>query len=236
MTTSMEMTCTRVSRKPAGTPPVIPGMNTSMRWLAVMIGVVLSMAVLPGCESEADRLERIYVEATAKGRASASATLVKEWRAKKVTLNEAINLAYSRSETRQDSRSCQFAGAVLDAIETLDDELPHETLSSLFWYRVGGLAGQSAVVAFTLGDDRMARSLVLVGAERWQNDIYWIRHPAHDALTSYILLAVGEQQEAVRRLEGRIGNSIEVDEALEDIRARIAEARRREAEREPGGN
>jgi hypothetical protein len=209
-------------------------METTMRWLAVLLGVVLSVAVLPGCESEADRLERIYVEATAKGRASASATLVKEWRAKKVTLNEAINLAYSRSETRQDSRSCQFAGAVLDAIETLDDELPHETLNALFWYRVGGLASQSAGVAFTLGDDEMARSLVLGASERWQNDIYWIRHPAHDALTSYIMLAVGEEKEAVRRLESRAGNTVEVDEALEDIKARIAAQRAAERDRGRG--
>jgi hypothetical protein len=87
------------------------------------------------------------------------------------------------------------------------------------WFRIGGLAGAAAEKAYLGEQFAEARSLVLAGPRRWQSDAYWLRHPGHDALASYIMFSVGEGGEALKRLRERPQMTEELQKACDDITA-----------------
>jgi len=186
------------------------------RWLLALC--LIALTVLGGCKSEKSRLEAVYAAAGSAtgGRAGAANELRKQWGAKKVTMVEAVAMAHTKLDLPGDAASIAFAGAVLDVIEIVLPEIEPQT-NELFWIQTGTLAGKAAAVAFNGNDIPLARSLVLAGSDRWQNDAYWLRHPDHDAVASLILHRSGESKEAIGRLRSRPELSEETQAALDVI-------------------
>jgi hypothetical protein len=194
--------------------------------------LALAMA-FGGCERRAPVAQVAAVAASPTGgRGAAAAQLVSRWKAgDHDVLTKARDLAFEQLDsaksgqpgptTRVVSRSVDataFAGAVLDALEQLTQQLPMDAEHELFWMRVGGLAFAASEEAFAGGRLVEARSLVFAGGQRWQNEAYWMMHTGHDALASGILAQSGERAEAVRRLEERTDLNGPAAEMLEWLR------------------
>lgn len=186
-----------------------------------------------GCERQAPVTQIAAMAASPKGgRAVAATQLVGRWKAGDGVLDQSINLAFEQLESAGSGKpgpttgavaksvdATAFAGAVLDAAETLGPKLPMDAEHELFWMRVGGLAFAASQEAFASGRLSEARSLVFAGGQRWQNEAYWMTHTGHDALASAVLARSGERGEAVRRLEERTDLNGPAAEMLEWLKS-----------------
>lgn len=185
------------------------------RWLLPVL--LLALAMTAGCKSEKSRLEEIYASAgSAGGRGTAMNELRKQWASGKVTIVEAVGLAHTRLDSPGDAGAVAFAGAVLDTVAMIQPEIEDKT-NELFWIQVGTLAGKAAAVAYAASDVPLARSLVLGGSNRWDNEAYWREHPAHDALASLVMHKSGESKEALERLRSRPELGAETQAAFDEI-------------------
>ena len=187
--------------------------------LAVLaIHALVASFTQTGCGNRTDPL--LQAAATANsvsgGRSASTALLVKSWEAGDLKLDDAMNLAFDYLESAKSNRplkgtnvivpspnATNYAGAVLDALEQVQSQLPQGGEFEIFWMRVGGLAFAAAEEAHAAGRVAEARTLVFAGGKRWQNDAYWQSHSAHDGLASVILARSGERSEAISRLRDR---------------------------------
>lgn len=179
----------------------------AVRLMAVVFaGFAIALAGCRGPESRLPAIARKAASAAAApggapaARTAAAAELAKAW-ADGMRFGEAIDFAYERLD--QDPGATVFAGAVLDAIATGGDEVGTGGEFEIFWMKVGRLACKAADTAMANNRLAEARSLVLAGSQRWQNDSYWRRYPDHDALAAVILAASGERDVALQRLRSR---------------------------------
>lgn len=191
------------------------------------------MVTLLGACQRSDPLVQCVATAASPsgGRAASAGMIAKAWKAGDVKLDDAINLAYEYLESAKNktpmngstvivssANATIFAGAVLDAIEMLQDKLPQGGEFEIMWFRVGGLAFASAEEAHAAGRLAESHSLVFAGGKRWQIEGYWLGHTAHDGLASVILAKSGERGEAIGRLRDRgqlVGVAAEVYEMLQ---------------------
>lgn len=182
-----------------------------------------------GCTSKKDRVTLYYkqVSSGTTTRATAAAAMAADWRAEKILLDDAMNLAFEHIEKDADAASLEFAGAVLDFAAQVQREIPQGDEFLLMYFRFGGLAGQSATVAYNNGDFATGRSLVLSGPGKWQSDAYWDRHPNHDALVGRLMFLTGEESQALRWLRRHDVMDDELRRAHDEIT---------EAQRARGGN
>jgi len=190
--------------------------------------MLAGMGVLcAGCENSADRLAALEARAVspAGGRAAVGPQLAQMIKAGQVTYDEAINAAFDRIEAAvadptgaSSAGATVFAGCVLDAIAINKDGMLTGAEFELFWARVGGLAFKAGEEAANKGRLAEARTLVLGGSDRWQNESYWVRRPDHDALTSAVMASVGERSEARQRLENRSDLQSPASEVLDKLR------------------
>jgi len=194
--------------------------------------LLLAGSTLCGC-SKSDAL--LTAAATANsptgGRAASAALLVSSWKAGQLKLDDAINLAFDYLDSAKNktplkgtkvvvpsANATTYAGAVLDALEQVNSQLPQGGEFEIFWMRIGGLAFAAAEEAHAAGRLTEARGLVFAGGPRWQNEAYWQGHSAHDGLASVILAKSGERAEAIARLRDRAdlnGVAAEVYEMLQ---------------------
>ncbi|HYE61893.1 MAG TPA: hypothetical protein VD997_07840 [Phycisphaerales bacterium] len=187
--------------------------------------LVLLALMLPACKPPPGPAERVYaiVVSPAGGRKTASMEIATEWRAKRLTLDQCIDLGFEMLEslkaaaaagngvapapvreiTPTSLNATAFAGAVLDATLLLERELPHGADTEIFWQRLGGLAFAAAEEARAAGRGPEALVLVTGGAKRWQTEAYWHLHPTHDGLVSWLLAEAGDKGEAMARLRRR---------------------------------
>lgn len=170
------------------------------RGVAVMLVVVV--LVMAGCASEADRLETL-AKAASQNRTTAATAMRKAFYAKEITAQGALGLAHERVEKVGDVAAVDLAGAVLDMLDQISPDVEKAGVNEFYWVRVGTLAGNAGAAAMKLGDMPRARSVVLAGPGRWQNEAYWRQHPDHDILASAIMFESGEGAAAVQRLRDR---------------------------------
>lgn len=192
--------------------------RTSMRLVAGAVVALGGALVMGGCDSSKGRADAYYVQASAN-RGAAATAMAADWRAKKLLLDDCLNLAFHHIDTTGDQASLVFAGAVLDFAQMIEQDLPQSGDMEILWIRIGGLAGAAGEKAYSKGDLPLARSLVLAGPGRWKTDMYWLRHPNHDALASYVLYGSGEAKEAVSRLRSRADLDEAPQRALDEIQA-----------------
>ncbi|MFA6045652.1 MAG: hypothetical protein WC718_11770 [Phycisphaerales bacterium] len=192
-------------------------MNGVLR-VVLAVGCLACVAALLGGCQKPDPLVKCVATAVSPsgGRAAAAGMLAKAWRAGDLKLDDAINLSYEYLESAKNktplkgstvvvpsANATAFAGAVLDAIEMVQDKLPQGGEFEIMWFRIGGLAFASAEEAHAAGRLLEARSLVFAGGKRWQIEGYWLGHTGHDGLASVILAKSGERAEAIGRLRDR---------------------------------
>ena len=184
----------------------------------VCVMTVATFVGVSGCESKTRRVTAYYSQAQV-GRGAAAAAMAADWRAKRIKLADCLDLAFAHIDSAGDAAAGNFAGAVLDFAQLIEQELPQSPDMELFWSRLGGLAAASAEQAYMRQDIPQARSLVLAGPQRWQNEAYWRLHPNHDALAAYVLYSSGEGAEALRRLRSRADLDEVQQKAYDDIQA-----------------
>jgi hypothetical protein len=195
------------------------------RLLSVLLLGLLT-APLVGCSGERSRLETI-AKSAAKSRPATAIALRKAFYAGEITANGAIDLAYERVDRAPGSKiptstpvttnDIAFAGAVLDFADQAEPDIEKKVQNEFFWVRLGTLAGTAALAAQTLNDLPAARSVVLAGPKRWQNEAYWRQHPDHDALASMILFESDEGDAALKRLQDRP----DLDDQLVQVKTKI---------------
>lgn len=154
---------------------------------------------LTGCMSKTARAQLFYKQAVTNRTLAANA-MATAWRSQEIKLDDCMDLAFARLEADKDAASLAFAGAVLDFAAQIEKDLPKGDEFLLLWFRIGGLAGQSATLAYNLNDPATAESLMLAGPGRWRSDAYWERHPNHDALVARVKFLRGHEQEALQWL------------------------------------
>lgn len=189
----------------------------------------LVLVVFTGCSSEESRLEALYQTAKTKGRGSIVNQIRTDWYAKDITLVGLIDLAHARVEKDNDLAAAVFAGEVLEAIAQVEPDIKDSEVNDFFYIRLGTLAANSAAIAWNTQprDITLARKLVLAGPQRWQSDKYWMDHPDHDALASYILFENGEGDEALNRLRQRPDGTEITDKAYDEIEKELRKQRRK---------
>ncbi|MEM7755195.1 MAG: hypothetical protein AAF297_06125 [Planctomycetota bacterium] len=172
-----------------------------------------------GCDDPRARLVAVQAAAEQSGDRTAAATALEaDFREGRVTLGLALDHAFVTLERNEDT--FVYVGAVLDMAERVSDSIPsRQEQSTILLFRLGRLAYQSAEAAYLKGDVALARSLVLSGPSRWQNEGYWLRYPDHDGLASMLLAVTGDRSEALRRLNSRPALDGPAEEALELIRS-----------------
>jgi len=185
--------------------------------------LIAALLLMNGCKPR-DPLGNVGAIAASPtgGRVAAAGELVRAFNAKEVLLSDAIDASFAAVELAETDPTSSlaataYAGAVLDAALAVEGVLPKDGEFEIFWFRLGGLAFKAAEEAFARGRLVEARSLVLAGPDRWQNESYWRRHSAHDALAAVILAQSGEGGEALRRLGSRAdldGPALDVYEQL----------------------
>lgn len=189
--------------------------------------LVAACAIGAGCENSTDRLAALAARASspAGGRGAVGPQLAQMIKAGQITYDEALNAAFESVEAAAadttgtaSAASTAFAGSVLDAISINKDGMLTGVEFELFWMRVGGLAFKAGEEAASKGRLAEARTLVLAGSDRWQNEFYWTRRPDHDALTSAVMASVGERSEARQRLENRSDLQSPASEVLDTLR------------------
>ncbi|MFN0132013.1 MAG: hypothetical protein ACKVW3_05715 [Phycisphaerales bacterium] len=190
----------------------MPRFQTRLSSLYI-VALLASLALcLSGCDSKVRPLKEAYAAASgAGGRAASSGVIIKAFDAKRITIGDAIDLAAAKLEEQEakpgnaaaNQQATALAGGVLDAASAVATRLPTSGEFELFWMKVGRLAFRAADEAVVAGRMDEARSLMLAGPTRWQNDAYWARYPDHDALVAVILAQAGKRDEAIRRLGSR---------------------------------
>lgn len=186
-------------------------------------GLVVLAALLGGCgPSKQERLETIYTLALGNP-AAAQAELVKQWHARTLMLDDAMNLGHQRLEANIRGGP-EFARAVLGAARELEAEAVKAGVNEFYWFRLGTLAGSAAAAAFNAGDLKTAREVVLAGPSRWQGESYWRLHPDHDALASLVMHRAGESREALYRLRSRAEPDEQLTAMITRIEAEMAAA------------
>src|SRR6185369_2503189 len=168
----------------------------------VVLMLMVVASGMGGCDAKPKKLARYYGVA-ASNRAGAASMMAADWNEQKILLDDCLNYAFDKLDNVGDANSTLFAGAVLDLTQQIEGQLPKQGEYELFWTRIGGLAGESASKAYELGDFQTARTLVLGGPKRWQNDAFWMRHPVHEALVARIMYMNGEQAQALSWLRSR---------------------------------
>ncbi len=199
------------------------------RALARHFLAVLVMVTLAGCSSEESRLEELYQTAKTKGRGSIVNQIRTDWYAKDVTLVGLVDLAHTKVEKDNDVAAAIFAGEVLEAVAQVEPDIKDSEVNDFFYIRLGTLAANSAAIAWNAQprDITLARKLVLAGPQRWQNDKYWMDHPDHDALASYIMFENGEGDAALERLRQRPDGTEITDKAYDEIEKELRKQRRK---------
>jgi len=187
-----------------------------MRARLLPLVLLIVSCCLTGCMSKKDRAQLFYPQAGTSRTATASA-MAAAWRKQQILLDDCLNMAFDHLEKDGDAASIAFAGAVLDFAAEIERELPQQPEYFILWMRIGGLAGQSAAVAYNAGDFTSARSLVLAGPKKWQTDKYWEDHPNHDALVARAMFLTGQQAEAIRWLRRHDDLSGPLKEAQDEI-------------------
>ena len=209
-----------------------------MRAVLILL-LALACTIGAGCEEryEQRRLDRIVRQAQAN-RATGAADIERAARAGDFTWSSFVDRAFDELEAAAADPArvpgaLAFAGAVLDAGLTLErtvapqqgagalaSEHPLGGLGPEFeikWLRVGRLAYTAAEQAQLAGRLADARSLILAGPARWQNEHYWRRYPDHDALAAIILAQSGERAQAIQRLRSRPDLAPPADEVLDQL-------------------
>lgn len=197
-----------------------------------LLALVGSLAA--GCEQryEQRRLDRIVRQAQAN-RATGAVDIEQAARAGTFAWSDFVDRAFDELEAASTDparipAALALAGAVLDAGLVLERtavpqpgaEHPLGGLGPEFeikWLRVGRLAYLAAEQASIAGRLADARSLVLSGPVRWQNEHYWRRYPDHDALAAIILAQSGERALAIQRLRSRPDLAPPADEVLAQL-------------------
>ena len=213
------------TRQPLGTAAALPGRTNMPRPChtvcpapnATVLACLLACLLLPSCGKRVTA--QSYYATAAAGRSAAATLMAADWRAKRLKLDECIDLAFDRLDNKGDAESTAFAGAVLDMAAIIEKELPQSGDFEMFWIRVGSLAGLAAEKAATRGEFKEARTLVLAGPKRWQTEAFWRRHTQHDALASMMLFYSGEKAEALNRLRQR-GDLDDLQQAAYDTISR----------------
>lgn len=182
--------------------------------LASALGL-LALLAPPGCDGGDARL-RSFVAMAPTNRAGAATALAGAYRQGHVSFMDAFNLAFDKLDAGEDATA--LAGAVLDAAVQIEDLLAHGAEFEIFWRRVGQLAARAAQAAVDRGRWDEARTLVLAGPKRWQNESYWRAYPGHDGLASLILANTGDRDEAIRRLQSRPHLEGDAEMVLEFLR------------------
>lgn len=175
------------------------------------------LAALCACSKQSSGpLDKIAAKAGSPGgRMEMSADVVAGVKAKKFGVGNAIDAAHKRLESaaagstgasanqKASADATEFAGAVLDAIASMEGTLPSGGEHEIFWMNVGRLAFKASEEAFANQRPAEAASLVFSGGKRWQNEPYWLRYTDHDGLASAILASQGRRSEAIARLQSR---------------------------------
>lgn len=168
--------------------------------LTLMIGCKGPEARLPAIAAKASAAVANATTPVATARATAAAAVLAEWN-KGLRFGDAIDLANDLLD--KDPNATAFAGGVLDAIEQAGSAVGMGGEFEIFWMKVGRLACKAADTAMATNRLVEARTLVLAGSPRWQNDSYWRRYPDHDGLAAIVLAASGERDTALQRLRSR---------------------------------
>lgn len=191
---------------------------TRMPRALLCLVLAIALATLPACKPANTGVRGAYATTISPtgGPTTASMQIAKDWRAKKITIDECIDYGFQlldgvKNGTPVDGvvpksmDATAFASAVLDATKILVRELPAGADTEIFWQRLGGLAFAASEEARAAGRGPEALALVLGGAARWQTESYWHLHPTHDGLVSWLLAESGNKAEALARLRSRPG-------------------------------
>lgn len=199
---------------------------------ALLLLICLSILAPSGCKPASSPLDASAALAASPtgGRKAAAIQLASDWAAKAVTFDEAINYANDMIESAakgtpflptgtvvKSADATAFAGAVLDAMQISNAQMPKHDDTKLFWMRTGRLAFRASEEAFAAGRLPEALTLVFAGPQFWQDEGYWYMYPDHDGLAAVILAQSGRRNEAIARLSGRVelkGVAAEVYEML----------------------
>lgn len=160
--------------------------------------LLVSLAPLTSCDQRPPDLGP-YILSAQTNPANASASLATDWRAGRLTFEDALNGAHDLLDA-DDPRGVGFSEAVLRFALMIEDELPHGGEHEIFWRRIGRLAFKGSYLAFQNDDLASAESIVLSGPDRWRTDAYFWRYDDHNALASVILNNAGKRREAIDRL------------------------------------
>lgn len=192
------------------TKPCSPGISA---WVVAAVLVLLSA----GCDDKNKLLEG-YATQAKTSRVTATGGLLEAVKSGLIVPDDALTLAASKLDNGEDATA--FAGAVLDMLATIEDQLPQGGEFEIFWRRIGRLSYYAAERAYLAGRKDEALSLVLAGPKRWQNEPYWFRYGDHDALASIVLAENGQRDRAIRRLQAHAELADIADEALKKLQGR----------------
>ena len=184
-----------------------------------MVCACAMVLVMGGCESEESRLAGYYAQCGTKGIATTSVEMRNAWFAEEITLQGALGLAHQKVDTDKDLAAAKFAGAVLEFAGQIKPEIAKKDVNEFLYMRLGTLAGNSAAIVWELQprDVKLANSLVFAGGTVWESEKYWMDHPDHDALASYILMENNEGDLALERLRSRPELLDDTDRAYREI-------------------
>lgn len=199
-------------------------LHTALLLLLPLFGLLAA-----GCESESSRLQTHYTQCATKGISTTAYDMRQDWYAKKITLQAALSMAHERVEKEQSIAAAQFAGAVLEFAAQVKPEIKDTDTTVFLTTRLGTLAANSAAIAWEAQprDTKLAKALVFAGSPVWGTTEYWMAHPAHDALASYILMENNEGDEALNRLRERPELLDETDRAYREIERELRRRRGR---------
>ncbi len=172
---------------------------------------------IAGCGKGSDQILSDLAAQAVVSRPAAASAMVKAQAEGSIKFSEAMDLAFEKLEAGEDATA--FCGAVLDFGYQIRNDLPQSGEFLIFYRRMGQLAARSAQLAYEKGRLNEARSLVLAGPKRWQDESYWRAYPNHDALASIILFQTGEHREAIGRLQERVIPAPIVLETLDKLRS-----------------
>lgn len=200
--------------------------------LPTAIILCLVCALLGGCDSEGQRLQAFYTmsvgRAQGQGHAAAANAMRKAWYAKELTVQGALGLAHEKVEKQNDIAAATFALSVLEFVAQVEPDIKKDEVNDFLYMRLGTLAANSAAIVWKTEprDFDFAGKLVFGGPATWQNDTYWMAHPEHDALASYILFEQGKGVEALDRLRSRPDTTVETEKAMKDIEIEMRNRKR----------
>ncbi|MCC6429090.1 MAG: hypothetical protein IT435_20005 [Phycisphaerales bacterium] len=182
-----------------------------------IIPILVLGLCLAACSQQDPKAQlEAYAVSAKTNRATAASGLIAAFKADQVTADDALTYAFDKLERGDDET--QFAGAVLDMIAAVQNQLSTGQEFEIFWRRVGRLAFKAAEFAYLKKRVDEAESLMLAGGTRWQNEAYFLRYTDHDGLISIVMAQRGNRGEAIRRLEARPDLDGFAAETLEQLR------------------